>query len=428
MKSYRRELLTVGLVGASVFCPIFVFRSLSLPFFLVLFLITNLRSGFLHENVLFIKKQWRIFFLINLFFLWILVRNFDYYVCVAGNAVEAARLLLLWLCVCTLFLQFNENIEQKFVFNKNFLFVFTILISVLLSVIMVSKQFYIELFLKMASLYSPDRYGAFTKCNFQYIFKQMASMYTYFVFLSLAFALQSRRFKLVFCFMIFVAVINYGFSSGASFVAFFVSVVVAYACENFPKFVCAISRAGIFIYCLLLPKIIFVAKKWFFIFHDKMESFYNCWIYRRVVSFGCRLLIWEFCFSKILKNGLIGDGVIAKDQLCDAVFYFKNLGKFPNHHGDYFFSNHPHNFLINIWMNVGAIGVIICVFLLSLLLKNACKQCPQNRYYLYGILCFNFLLGQSNEAIESVHWVCFLGIVAFMRKAIGDADVSRETI
>ena len=125
-----------------------------------------------------------------------------------------------------------------------------------------------------------------------------------------------------------------------------------------------------------------------------------------------RMVIWSFTKEKILERPLFGHGIFSSKAIGDQY-------KIINHENKMLSAIplHPHNSILQIWLELGVVGIILFYFLLHKIINKIYKIKKFNHQYAafsLASLCQIFLIGQFSYGFWQTWWISIIFINIFI--------------
>jgi O-antigen ligase len=142
------------------------------------------------------------------------------------------------------------------------------------------------------------------------------------------------------------------------------------------------------------------------------------WSARLPASFVGRLVIWEFAVEKIAERPLIGYGLDASRNLPGGnvkvdVTYTDSDGYERLRFRDFRMPLHPHNQVLQIWIELGAVGALLLAGFLAALLAAICRLAPADRAVAAGSFYAAFTFACSSFGAWQNWWLGLVMLVLF---------------
>ncbi len=121
-----------------------------------------------------------------------------------------------------------------------------------------------------------------------------------------------------------------------------------------------------------------------------------------------RMAIWVFVSEKIMMQPLLGYGLEAGRFLptTDMVqIYFS---------GD--FIHHPHNGILQVWLEMGVLGALAMATVWGLLLQQVSKLSEESLPFVLAGVCCALFIGAVAHGVWQSWWVCALALLPFLFK------------
>jgi O-antigen ligase len=182
--------------------------------------------------------------------------------------------------------------------------------------------------------------------------------------------------------------------STASFVAFILGGIAYIAVYFSPRIMGFLLALSVIAYMVIMP--IFSLK------HDPREITSE---YKKIpISYAHRLFIWKFTATKSMEDPLIGKGIGSSKLVpvldSDIVPYLQyNLSPLPRH---------PHNNVLQIWLEMGAIGLAIAgAYVWNILgqLRSLSKKNPNFGAATHAVFINYFFIGMVSFNIWQSWWM-----------------------
>ena len=120
-----------------------------------------------------------------------------------------------------------------------------------------------------------------------------------------------------------------------------------------------------------------------------------------------RFIIWSYSKEKILEQPIIGHGFFSSRQMANEQLKTKDFTKYQ------LIPLHPHNYILQIWLELGIIGVIIFFIFISVLLKKIYDFSQINhRFAAIAMMSFFqvFFIGQISFGFWQSWWISVVSI------------------
>jgi O-antigen ligase len=130
-------------------------------------------------------------------------------------------------------------------------------------------------------------------------------------------------------------------------------------------------------------------------------------------------MIWSYTKEKILERPLVGHGFFSSRFIGEdyKIIDIKNDKKSA-------IPLHPHNFIMQVWLELGLLGIIVFYFFIYNLIKRL-KPFTEKQFYLsaFPIVSFIqvFFIGQLSYGFWQSWWIAII-IINFMLYSILFAD------
>ena len=125
-----------------------------------------------------------------------------------------------------------------------------------------------------------------------------------------------------------------------------------------------------------------------------------------------RRVIWSFTKERILERPLFGHGIFSSIAMGDQY-------KIINHENKMLSAIplHPHNNILQIWLELGVVGIIFFYFFLHKIINKICQIKKFNHQYAafsLASLCQIFLIGQFSYGFWQTWWISIIFINIFI--------------
>ena len=131
-----------------------------------------------------------------------------------------------------------------------------------------------------------------------------------------------------------------------------------------------------------------------------------------------RLHIWEFAAARIYERSLFGWGF-------DSAFNMPNMGAVPFDGSQRAMPSHPHNGVLQIWLELGLVGALLTLALLIAVWRQIGRLTGVERAAALALLVTGFVIACISYGVTQSKWVTNLLAVALVMVASrGDGRVS----
>ena len=139
---------------------------------------------------------------------------------------------------------------------------------------------------------------------------------------------------------------------------------------------------------------------------EAAKILFNYYTMRVKIKITHRMVIWSFVKNKIFEKPLFGHG-FSSSRIVGEQFKFKNIYQESMN----IMPLHPHNGILQIWLELGFLGILIALFLVLLLLKKI-KQHSKNNFtnaaFAITSVCQVFFIGQISYGAWQIWWLSLI--------------------
>lgn len=142
-------------------------------------------------------------------------------------------------------------------------------------------------------------------------------------------------------------------------------------------------------------------------------SFYKNYYLGKILH---RLIIWSYVKEKILQKPLLGHGLFASKYLGEKVNVVDINNKIIS-----IIPLHPHNGLLQIWLELGLIGICIFFFILFYIIEAIYSYSKKNfNYAALSLISFLqvFLISQLSFGIWQIWWLALIIYIIYLNRII----------
>jgi O-antigen ligase len=186
----------------------------------------------------------------------------------------------------------------------------------------------------------------------------------------------------------------------AGTLSYFFATIAMFLCYYFGKKFVKLYFGGIIVYLYVSPLIFKFATSLEWV-NQNLDNIPQSWVHR--------VMMWHKTTKMIKHHPLIGYGLNCSDKTNNLDYFRDNV----------FIQLHPHNIFLQLWLETGAIGVIIISIFLVILFRNilAIKD-SKSQLASIGIISTLFIYGNFSYGLWQSWLLCSIAMAVIIHKIV----------